>query len=284
MASPPLPLPSSSDFEFTVSLSPTSPITSRFCPADELFFKGQLLPLHLPPRLLMLHSLSLSTSPPNQATSNSSDTDSNSLWSKSSDSSSSRHSNGSSQDSLSSPRHSTSLSLSARSSNATEEDGRAARLSLSLSSLKKLKTRFSSVFRAKPEKPTKPKSPIDVIQRYLRKVKPLCERISQKQRVRERSEKEERDSGFESCRRYSISFSGNLGYSEMGRRRRRASGLSYSFGSCPSSMRSSPTHSGLLGRSSCPVSHSSLDSSMEELQSAIQGAINHCKRTQEVKI
>uniref|UniRef100_A0A803N102 Uncharacterized protein n=1 Tax=Chenopodium quinoa TaxID=63459 RepID=A0A803N102_CHEQI len=59
--------------------------------------------------------------------------------------------------------------------------------------------------------------------------------------------------------------------------------------SCPSSMRSSPSHSGVLTRTGLPMraglasygsgSYSSETSTMEELQNAIQGAIAHCKNS-----
>ncbi|XP_023544768.1 probable membrane-associated kinase regulator 4 [Cucurbita pepo subsp. pepo] len=56
-SSPP-PLPPARDFEFqiqTISFSgETEPTTS---PADDLFYKGKLLPLHLPPRLQMVQNL-----------------------------------------------------------------------------------------------------------------------------------------------------------------------------------------------------------------------------------
>nr|KYP67356.1 hypothetical protein KK1_013684 [Cajanus cajan] len=63
----------------------------------------------------------------------------------------------------------------------------------------------------------------------------------------------------------SHSFSGNLRYP------RRRSCVS----SCPSSMRSSPNHSGVLSQKV----YCGDTSSMEELQSAIQGAIAHCKNS-----
>lgn len=72
---------SSSEFEFTVSLSPTTKKPSHLCPADELFYKGQLLPLQLSPRLDMVRTLLASSSS-----------------SSSSDSNTSRNSNGSSND------------------------------------------------------------------------------------------------------------------------------------------------------------------------------------------
>lgn len=76
----------------------------------------------------------------------------------------------------------------------------------------------------------------------------------------------------------SYSFSGNLKY-PMKRRS--------CVSSCPSSMRSSPSHSGILSRNGgvlAPVRcgeviATSSSSSMDELQSAIQGAIAHCKNS-----
>ncbi|KAK1299044.1 putative membrane-associated kinase regulator 4 [Acorus calamus] len=48
--------PKSNEFEFHLSNNPvdTQPTTS---PADELFYKGKLLPLHLPPRIQMVENL-----------------------------------------------------------------------------------------------------------------------------------------------------------------------------------------------------------------------------------
>ncbi|KAF2284161.1 hypothetical protein GH714_019659 [Hevea brasiliensis] len=60
---------SSSEFEFTISLSPRKSSTA-ICPADELFYKGQLLPLHLSPRISMVRTILLASS----STSSSSDT------------------------------------------------------------------------------------------------------------------------------------------------------------------------------------------------------------------
>lgn len=176
----------------------------------------------------------------------------------------------------------------------------------------------------------------DVIRKYLKKVKPLYEKLSsnQKQQQQQRQQQqecrlvrnEEPSVGATSMRRSSSntlsyfsksniseksagevagkdlqdlntasssssggfphSFSGNLKYG--GKRSKR----SY-VASCPSSMRSSPSHSGKLNRAGLPSSSSSgttkrigtttsasYDSStMDELQSAIQGAIAHCKNS-----
>lgn len=158
-----------------------------------------------------------------------------------------------------------------------------------------------------------------VIKKYVNKVKPLYEKFSsssqknqsqnQKKKTFSFSIRRERDmtlmgncSAVESMKKLdeeeledhgtgggsssssirgvfaqSHSFSGNLRYP----RRKRC------VGSCPSSMRSSPTHSGLLRMNNgsrpggFPVDSPSLasSSSMEELQNAIQGAIAHCKST-----
>lgn len=138
----------------------------------------------------------------------------------------------------------------------------------------------------------------EVFRKYLNKVKPLYGKISQKHHHQQqhewktksdRSGKEDKlsdmefssnNSGKESgSRALSHSFSGNLRYP---RRRNVAS-------SCPSSIRSSPSHSGILSsrtglssmypanRVGTTMNHSNNTSSMEELQSAIQGAIAHCK-------
>ncbi|CAI9118526.1 OLC1v1020111C2 [Oldenlandia corymbosa var. corymbosa] len=163
----------------------------------------------------------------------------------------------------------------------------------------------------------------EVIRKYLKKVKPLYEKLSQKQQLRNgkmsssttdvtfRSKKDrffkdsdqhnyfpllqssgnkgggERESNNNGGGGFSHSFSGNLRYP-------RRSGRSY-VSSCPSSMRSSPSHSGVLctkksgsvtppGKSSggglTSYGSGSYDaSSMEELQNAIQGAIAHCKNS-----
>lgn len=138
----------------------------------------------------------------------------------------------------------------------------------------------------------------EVIRKYLKKVKPLYEKLSQSQKQRtgeltaegsasvmattsvlslltktERSTKQtttEKRGRKESASALSHSFSGNLRYP---RRRNCVS-------SCPSSMRSSPNHSGVLSqRGVNAINATTSSSSMEELQSAIQGAIAHCKNS-----
>lgn len=308
---------SSSDFEFTISLSPRKSSTT-LCPADELFYKGQLLPLHLSPRISMVRTLLLASS----STSSSSDTTTTA----------SRDSTGSSNDSTSS--FTSDLALlgeceSSRPSSVTEDD-EFKRLNNSLphfqshvhlnSQIKKSSkyfslSRISSVFKKDPknrENDNMSGSSVkrmsatakEVIRKYLKKVKPLYEKLSQKQQQKmggvhsmsttpsgtvsltlksERSmqdiEVSGKNSSKESMGGFSYSFSGNLRYP------RRRSCVS----SCPSSMRSSPSHSGVLcrngnfmgsGISRAGGMHYAADtSSMEELQSAIQGAIAHCKNS-----
>ncbi|XWS09005.1 hypothetical protein CRYUN_Cryun40dG0048400 [Craigia yunnanensis] len=318
---------SSSDFEFTVSLSHRAKPSSTLCPADELFYKGQLLPLHLSPRLSMVRTLLLASS----STSSSSETSS---------ATASRDSTGSSNDSHTSFASDHVLLADCESSRPSSVTGdyEFKRLNngnqtfsshqgqLNHHQIKKSKyfslSRFSSVFKKEYNKnhdqenmaaassSVKKMSTTakEVIRKYLKKMKPLYEKLSQKQQQKmggmgvvsalsssgpasfsikpERSvkdiekinaRKESNNVGF------SHSFSGNLRYPT------RRSCVS----SCPSSMRSSPSHSGVLSRNGFPTicmntsrvggtvagMHYSDTSSMEELQSAIQGAIAHCKNS-----
>ncbi|KAK4434013.1 putative membrane-associated kinase regulator 1 [Sesamum alatum] len=150
----------------------------------------------------------------------------------------------------------------------------------------------------------------EVIRKYLKKVKPLYEKLSQKQQIKvsppptptptpppppsSRKPRSANTTLFTikdqelNCPKenrhttttITHSFSGNL--QSLYRRPR-----SY-ISSCPSSMRSSPSHgrngveSGFgytqLGRTGSGTYNSDA-SSMEELQSAIQGAIAHCKNS-----
>ncbi|KAH7573743.1 hypothetical protein ACOSP7_007588 [Xanthoceras sorbifolium] len=307
---------SSSDFEFTISISPRKS-SSTLCPADELFYKGQLLPLHLSPRISMVRTLLLASS----STSSSSDTTTTA----------SRDSTGSSSNESNSSFTSDLVLLgecdSSRPSSVTEDD-EFRRLNGHFSNqIKKNKyfslSRFSSVFK-KETKNNRDHDNVsgssvkrmsstakEVIRKYMKKVKPLYEKLSQKQQQKmggvttttmtattttpscvslsmktERSVRDvmEVSSGKTTTKDHnsgalSHSFSGNLRYP------RRKSCVS----SCPSSMRSSPSHSGVLSRSggfsgasngrSAGSMYYTDASSMEELQSAIQGAIAHCKNS-----
>ncbi|TQD77685.1 hypothetical protein C1H46_036786 [Malus baccata] len=332
---------SSSDFEFAISLSPRKS-SNAVCPADELFYKGQILPLHLSPRLCMVRTLLLPSS---------------ASYSSSSDTTTSRDSTGSSsnesRDSTSSFASDLvlladqSCDSSRRPSSVTEEnneeslfkrafnynnnnkyvsvhsnDGVSKKKYFSLS-------RFSSVFKKEPKvqkdntldphnnaataglgsnNAVKPKrmstTAKEVISKYLKKVKPLYEKLSQKQQQQKMgggggglgvttittktpdkctataARNTNKDYGSNNHGLFSHSFSGNLRYP-----RKRGC-----VSSCPSSMRGSPSHSGILSRNggltgsggggpSSGTSSYGDRSSMEELQSAIQGAIAHCKNS-----
>nr|BAK05019.1 predicted protein [Hordeum vulgare subsp. vulgare] len=334
---------SSSEFEFTVTQSPGSKQRSaaQLCPADDLFYKGQLLPLHLSPRISMVRTLLLASA----STSSASASDSTST---------SRDSNGSTSSSFSTDCAALLLPDSApsssRPSSATDDDrhlnllrGTASYAGLPPAKrtgkqyLSSFATRFSSVFLhrgASPaaKKPSNKSLAKEVIKKYAKKVKPLYEKLSQipknqsnqppppqpplqhQQQQQQcfkkpfsfsiRKKRGDEDHAAASAAAaatevsagkyaHSNSFSGNLRFP---RQKRCAA-------SCPSSMRSSPNHSGMLsfggaggvgfpdvpaaaaaamtgGIGIGPVSLSAASSSsMEELQSAIEGAIAHCKNT-----
>uniref|UniRef100_A0ACD5TGW4 Uncharacterized protein n=1 Tax=Avena sativa TaxID=4498 RepID=A0ACD5TGW4_AVESA len=338
---------SSSEFEFTVTLSPASKQRSaaQLCPADDLFYKGQLLPLHLSPRISMVRTLLLSSA----STSSASASDSTS-----------RDSNGSTSSTFSADCEALllpdSAPCSSRPSSATDDDrhlnllrGTASFAGLPPAKragnkyLSSFATRFSSVFLHRGAAPAAAKKPSgsgnkslakEVIKKYAKKVKPLYEKLSQIPKSQNngsnqpqpqppaqqhhhhqqqgskkpfsfsiRKKRADDDNAVTSAAvaaastggkyAHSNSFSGNLLFP---RQKRCAA-------SCPSSMRSSPNHSGLLSfggaggvgfpdvpaaaaaamSGSIGVGHVSLStassSSMEELQSAIEGAIAHCKNT-----
>lgn len=98
-----------------------------------------------------------------------------------------------------------------------------------------------------------------VLRRYARAVRPIL--------FFKGGEKEKQE-----MRQQPFSFSGNLNsrWKEWGGRR----GGEFS---APASMRTSPTNSGLLLATAAMAS--SNDSTMEELQNAIQAAIAHCKNS-----
>ncbi|KAK9137289.1 hypothetical protein Sjap_007883 [Stephania japonica] len=329
---------SSSDFEFRVSSSPnncnksSSHVDIDLCPADDLFYKGQLLPLHLSPRLSMVRTLLLASS------------------TSTTSSSSPRDSTGSSNDSTASSSLYGDLVLlpdgphqycdSSRQSSVTEDDhvGKSYVVTTyNTCQHKKYSNRyfsslakFSSVFRRDHHNKIKEQqqheqnvvedrsncsvkrvsaSAKEVIRKYLNKVKPFCDKLSNHHKQEEKIEMKtttttttttmEKRSGTTILNpsggnggdhvRFSHSFSGNI---VMYPQRRRC------VSSCPSSMRSSPSHS------QCSILHRNVNnnrpaavteslssrrvinggitsnsSSMEELQSAIQGAITHCKNS-----
>ncbi|PIM99577.1 hypothetical protein CDL12_27926 [Handroanthus impetiginosus] len=259
---------SSSDFEFTISLSPQKSSTA-LCPADELFYKGQLLPLHLSPRLSMVRTLLLSSS----STSSSSDTITTASGRSSTDCDSSR------------PSSATDDEFKGLTTNTNHPRSKPSKYF----SLPKL-------FKKEPKSTPAPTPPPasggasvkrvsstarEVIRKYLRKVKPLYEKLSQKQHKivvspPPTSALPTPPSKQNIPANILHSFSGNLRYPARGRS---------CIASCPSSMGSSPSHGkndfgygspfSQMGR----VGSGPDTSTMEELQSAIQGAIAHCKNS-----
>ncbi|KAI3525712.1 hypothetical protein L1887_04734 [Cichorium endivia] len=283
---------SSSDFEFTISLSPRKSSATNLCPADDLFYKGQLLPLHLSPRISMVRTLLLSSSSTSSsATTARHSSDSHSSFSTDGCDSSRPSSVTDDEVHLQTKLFPSSLQTQAFIPNHQKKPNKYFSLS-----------RFSSVFRKETKAPATTSTTTttrldndiltgssvkrmsvtakEMIRKYLKKAKPLYEKLSQRQgqtfQVKKTgptpAPKTEETRNTKENDVISHSFSGNLRYP------RRRSCVS----SCPSSMRSSPSHSGVLCRNSVMRGtgvSSSNSSSMEELQSAIQGAIAHCKNS-----
>lgn len=237
----------SHEFSFTISLHPTSSLPHKtkssppsfaidLSPADDIFFHGHLLPLHL------LSHLPISP----RASTNSHESFSIPLDDQKLTKNMSHNSNKS------------------KSNNITKEKTKAKTFSLfRFSRRRKL---GSEVQENEEEIKKKRKIRFNVshiIRRYVRIIRPLL--IFKGGR---------RESG--KLRRQPYSFSGNLswkGKQELKGRRE--------F-SAPASLWTSPTNSGPLVANTS-ISSSKSDSTMEELQSAIQAAIAHCKNSITVK-
>ncbi|KAG8390002.1 hypothetical protein BUALT_Bualt01G0038000 [Buddleja alternifolia] len=226
----------SHEFSFTISLHPTatkipdninkSPPPSfaiDLSPADEIFFHGHLLPLHL-----LSHFQTISP----RSSRNS--LDSFTLPIKE----------------LSENNH---TSHDHQENNHLEGKGRRKSKSFSLFGLPKWKKRDDD------HQGQKSKFKFDVgrvVKRYMRLVKPYLSSLTNKRR----------DSEFQ----HNYSFSGNLKLKKNKNR---------DFFSAPASMSVSPTNSGLLVASGNVTPTTKSDSTMEELQAAIQAAIAHCKKS-----
>ncbi|XP_057794516.1 BRI1 kinase inhibitor 1 [Salvia miltiorrhiza] len=260
-ASPP-PSASSSpshEFSFTISLHPPkSESNNKSCPppfaagaidlspADEIFFHGHLLPLHL---------LSHLPASPRSST--------NSL------------------DSFTLPIKEL-LSVDENNSNNDEDDGNNGGESRHVSEGKgRGKSKSFSLFampkwRKEREEEEdhehstsaqkQRKSRFELLKRYVRFVKPFLS-------LRGRGQ----GSSGDFLRQQPYSYSGNL------RVREKKSAMRGRRGefSAPASMRTSPANSGLLVASGAttPTAAGKSDSTMEELQAAIQAAIAHCKKS-----
>ncbi|KZV45189.1 hypothetical protein F511_11789 [Dorcoceras hygrometricum] len=114
----------------------------------------------------------------------------------------------------------------------------------------------------KEQKPKrKPKIDIsDAVKKYMRLIKPLLSFRNRRMSPQ--------------LHRQAYSFSGNLRV----RNKQEIGGKKREF-SAPASIRTSPTNSGLLVASGTLTPTATSDSTMEEVQAAIQSAIAHCKRS-----
>ncbi|KAI4373962.1 hypothetical protein MLD38_012017 [Melastoma candidum] len=245
---------SSSDFEFTVVVSPRMS-ASTLCPADDLFYKGQLLPLHHSSRISMVHTIISDASRPSSVTADLLPTNK-------------AHKRGDSDG---------------------HRQGRQGYFGLSKFPAVFLRGEIKQ--RQRCEATTTP-GPVnrmsvtakEVIGKYLKKVKPIYEKLSSRKQQQQKTaigippgSKNAFDPGNAGKGMHSImdplsqSFSGNLRHP---RKRTCAT-------SCPSPVHWSPSHSGVLigGRPGFGTGSSSDGSSMEELRNAIQGAIAHCKNS-----
>ncbi|KAK4434444.1 BRI1 kinase inhibitor 1 [Sesamum alatum] len=227
----------SHEFSFTISLHPPSKTPHPFAavdlsPADEIFFHGHLLPLHLLSHL------------PVSPRSSTNSLDSFTLPVK--------H--------LPPENNTDTADHDRQGSRLLEAKARGKSKSFSLFGL----TRWRKVYsEAREKEKRKPKFDIsNVIKRYLRLVKPFLS-------LRSRN-----GNPPSTHRQQPYSFSGNL----QVRSKKELRGRRGEF-SAPASMRTSPTNSGLLVASGSVTPTTKSDSTMEELQAAIQAAIAHCKKS-----
>lgn len=328
---------SSSDFEFGISHSPATEmkLSSQLMTADQLFYKGQLLPLQLSPRLSMIKTSSSSET--SAGTSSSGTT-----------TSASRDSNGSSIDSSCTTGNllllaAESAAGSSRRPSSAVQDDDSAKVSKYFF-FASLAARFSSVFNRYRSKETQSNgagsggcgvsnttttttgatacyfvprgmrkisdttdstiasTPIEVIKKYVGKVKKLSGRQSQSdersnignQKAQRQKNQEKRNPFSFSVHRPSISgkqesVAGNrrdtvrfLSAANPRPRRKKQRAMAPAS-SCPASTFSSPTHlpvkTVLLKKVSPADRHLSksntASSTMDDLHSAIQGAILH---------
>ncbi|KAI9081090.1 hypothetical protein K1719_036849 [Acacia pycnantha] len=299
---------SSSDFEFTISISPRKFSSAALCPADDLFRDGHLLPLQHPSHHRFPTMLPSSAAAARDSSGSSNDSQ-HSLFTAT-DCDSSRPSSVTDEDDVKRFHNPLFIPQSTRFQSHREINKISKTSVIANKYLSSTFSRFSSVFRKDPVKTRDPDNNVsgssvkrvsatarEVVRKYLKKVKPLYEKFSQKhQNQQNRTEasgtkttsfssllaRTERSTAKEGAEKkqetvggsvmLSHSFSGNLKHL-----RRKRSCVS----SCPSSMRSSPTHSGAIprGGGGGMYNGSYNSSTMEELQSAIQGAITHCKNS-----
>ncbi|XP_022774281.1 BRI1 kinase inhibitor 1-like [Durio zibethinus] len=275
LASPPSASASSSpshEFSFTISLHSSSntvpdktktppSIAIDLSPADDIFFHGHLLPLHLLSHLPVsprssTNSLDSFTLPirellddqkPDKSSSNCSKSDSNIRSSTCSSNKNHVH------DRFRNHHHQ---------SHNIEAKGRNKSKSFSLFSLTRWQ-KERDVRQTQEKEKHKKKMRFDVshvLRRYVRIVRPLLFFRRRRENLQ--------------LHQQAYSFSGNL---SLRNKKQELRGRRGEY-SAPASMRTSPTNSGLLVATTGFPSSTS-DSTMEELQAAIQAAIAHCKNS-----
>ncbi|KAJ0026233.1 hypothetical protein Pint_08801 [Pistacia integerrima] len=262
-ASPPSASSSPShDFSFTISLhSSSAPVPDKtkpppsiaidLSPADDIFFHGHLLPLHLLSHLPVsprssTNSLDSFTLPIRDFVDDQ----------KSDKSCSSNNSNRNSNNNINNRSHN-------HQANYSESKGRTkSNKSFSLFGFTRWRKGSYQVRDGEDKEKQKKKMRFDVsnvLKRYARMVRPLLFFKGRRENLHFHSQP--------------CSFSGNLSF----RNKQELRGRRGEF-SAPASIRTSPSNSGLLvATTTLPPSKS--DSTMEELQAAIQAAIAHCKNS-----
>ncbi|OAY22902.1 BRI1 kinase inhibitor 1 [Manihot esculenta] len=267
-ASPPSASSSPShEFSFTISLHSSSiqfPDKAKasppsfaidLSPADDIFFHGHLLPLHL-----LSH---LPVSP--RSSTNSTDSFTLPIRELLDDKKSNRNNNNSStshgnSSNVKNNNNSSCIKTNQQQSSNWETKARSKPKAFSFFTRRK----GCEVRESEGKEKQKKKMRFEVshiLKRYVRMVRPLL------------FFKGRRQKNHPHIQRQPHSFSGNLSL----RNKQELEGRRGEF-SAPASMRTSPTNSGLLVATATLPSSTS-DSTMEELQAAIQAAIAHCKKS-----
>lgn len=240
---------------------PPHPFAIDLSPADDIFFHGHLLPLHLLSHLPVsprssTNSIDSFTLPIRELIDDQKPIKYNTYSSSSSNSNSNTNSNSTNNSYTSFTHHHHQVNYS-------EIKGRPKSKTFSLFGL--TRGRKEGEVREKEEKEEKHKRKLRfdmsrVLKSYVRMVRPLLFFRGRREKIQ--------------LRRQPYSFSGNLSFRGDKQELRGRRG-EYS---APASMRTSPTNSGLLV-ATAGIPSSTSDSTMEELQAAIQAAIAHCKNS-----
>ena len=275
-ASPPSASSSPShEFSFTISLHPSAAAisdkakatTSTFAidlsPADDIFFHGHLLPLHLLSHLPVsprssTNSLDSFTLPIRELLEDQKTENNGSNCSSSSSNGQNIKRSCNSENNIGGAR-SNRRHQQSNNNSSSETKERTKSKSFSLFGRWRKGCEIGDKEEQKKQKRKLRFDVSHVLKRYVRMVRPLLLFRGRRDNIQ--------------FRRQPYSFSGNL--SLKGKQELRGRRGEYS---APASMRTSPTNSGLLVATATLPSSTS-DSTMEELQAAIQAAIAHCKNS-----